>query len=150
MILLMGAEVAFSTQNAGTYARERLAVTPSARARLCLAYGLMKKIKTSFAEGKGPFDTIDYGVTHSIPVRLVNDVIDILARNGLVAEAADHPGCYTLLRDPADIHARAITDAILNEGADPGDLGMSDDFPMFGKITDESFQSLEKQVLKNF
>lgn len=150
VILLMGAEVAFSIQNAGTYARERLAVNPSARSRLCLAFALMKKITAAFEAGKGPFDMLAYGTENRIPVRLVNDVIHILAVNGLVAEAAEQHGCYTLLRDPADISARAITDAILNEGADPRELGLADDFPMFGKITGESFQTLEKQILKSF
>ncbi|MEI7851704.1 MAG: YihY/virulence factor BrkB family protein [Kiritimatiellales bacterium] len=150
IIMLLGAEVAFSIQNAGTYARERLAANPSARSRLCLAFALMKKITDAFETGKGPFDTIAYGTAHRIPVRLINDVIAILAKNGLVAEAAEQQGCYALLRDPADVSARAIADAILNEGADPNELGMKDDFPMFGKITDESFQTLEKQILKSF
>lgn len=149
-ILLMGAEVAFSVQNAGTYARERLAVNPSARSRLCLAFALMKKITAAFEKGDGPFDVPAYGTENRIPVRLVNDVIHILTINGLTAEAADHPGCYTLLRDPASISARVILDAILNEGADPHELGMKEDFPLFGKITDESFQTLEKQFLKSF
>ncbi|NOU35708.1 MAG: YihY/virulence factor BrkB family protein [Kiritimatiellaceae bacterium] len=149
-IMLLGAEVAFSIQNAGTYARERLAVNPSARSRLCLAFALMKKITAAFETGTGPFDVIAYGTANRVPVRLINDVISILAKNGLVAEAADRQGCYTLLRDPADVSARAIADAILNEGADPNELGMKDDFPMFGKITNASFQTLEKEVLKNF
>jgi membrane protein len=149
-IMLLGAEVAFSVQNAGTYAHERLAVNPSARSRLCLGFALMKRITAAFTAGKGPFDTIAYGTENRIPVRLINDVISILAANGLVAEAAEKQGCYTLLRDPADVSARAILDAILNEGADPNELGMKNDFPMFGKITDESFQTLEKQLLKSF
>lgn len=149
-IMLFGAEVAFSVQNAGTYAREQLALNPSARSRLCLGFALMKRITAAFTEGKGPFNTLAYGTANRVPVRLINDVISILAKNGLVAEAAEKQGCYTLLRDPADISARLIADAILNEGADPHELGMRDDFPMFGKITDESFQSLEKQILKTF
>ena len=150
MILLMGAEVAFSVQNAGTYARERLAVTPSARARLCLAVALMKKITEKFESPEPPFDTVAYGIDHRIPIRLINDVINTLAQAGLVAESAEHPGCYTLLRDPLHITARDITDAILDDGTAPVALGLKTDFPMFGKITDESFQCLEKQVLKNF
>jgi membrane protein len=149
-IMLLGAETAFSIQNAGTYARERLAANPSARSRLCLAFALMKKITGAFEAGNGPFDTVAYGTANRVPVRLINDVIPILAKTGLVAEAAGQQGCYTLLRDPADISARAIADAILNEGADPNELGMKDDFPMFGKITGESFQTLEKQILKSF
>lgn len=149
-IMLLGAETAFSIQNAGTYARERLAVNPSARSRLCLAFALMKKITAAFESGTGPFDIVAYGTANRVPVRLINDVIAILAKTGLVAEAAEQQGCYTLLRDPADVSARAIADAILNEGADPNELGMKDDFPMFGKITDESFQTLEKQLLKSF
>jgi hypothetical protein len=150
IILLTGFEVAFSVQNASTYSLEILAVNPSARSRLCLAFALMKKITAAFETGKGPFDTIAYGTESRVPVRLINDVIHILAKNGLVTEAAERQGCYTLLRDPADISARMIADAILNEGADPDELGMKEDFPMFGKITGESFQTLEKQILKSF
>lgn len=149
-IMLFGAEVAFSVQNAETYSHERLASNPSARSRLCLAFALMKKITAAFESGKGPFDVLNYGVVNRVPVRLINDVISILARNGLVAEDSSKHGCYTLLRDPSDISARMIADAILNEGADPDELGMKDDFPMFGKITGESFQTLEKQLLKSF
>lgn len=151
MILLMGAEVAFSTQNAGTYAREQFAVNPSARSRLCLAIALMKRITDDFESSPGgPFDTLTYGTENRIPIRLINDVIEILAHAGLVAESAEHPNGYTLLRDPLLISARDITDAILDDGATPDELGLAADFPMFGKITDASFQTLEKEVLKNF
>ncbi len=150
MILLMGAEVAFSVQNAGTYAREHLAVNPSARARLCLAIALMKKITDRFESTEPPFDTVAYGTESHIPIRLINDVINTLAQTGLVAESAEHPGCYTLLRDPLHITARDISDAILDDGVAPTALGLAADFPMFGRITDESFQCLEKQILKSF
>ena len=150
MILLMGAEVAFSVQNAATYAREQLAVNPSTRARLCLAIALMKKITDRFESPEPPFDTVAYGTENHIPIRLINDVINTLAQTGLVAESAEHPGCYTLLRDPLNISARDIADAILDDGAAPTALGLAADFPMFGKITDESFQCLEKQILKSF
>jgi len=150
MILLMGAEVAFSVQNAGTYARERLAVTPSARSRLCMAIALMKRITDKFESPEAPFDAIAYGVENRVPVRLINDVINTLAKAKLVAESVEHPGCYTLLRDPRNITARCIIDAILDNGAAPDALGLAADFPMFGKITDESFQCLEKQVVESF
>ncbi len=150
MILLMGAETAFSVQNAGTYALERLAAAPSSRSRLCLAIALMKKITDKFESPEDPFDTVAYGVAHRIPVRLINDVIHTLSQAGLVAESAEHPGCYTLLRDPLNITALDITDAILDEGTAAPVLGLEHEFPLLGKITDESFQSLEKQILKNF
>jgi membrane protein len=150
MILLMGAEVAFSAQNAGTYAREQLAVTPSARSRLCLAVALMKRITEKFESPEAPFNASAYGTERRIPIRLINDVIHTLAGTGLVAESADHPGCYTLLRDPRHISARQIIDAVLDDGADPAELGLASDFPMFGKITDASFQTLEKQFVETF
>ena len=150
MILLMGAEVAFSVQNANTYARERLAVTPSARARLCMAVTLMKRITEKFESPDNPFDASAYGIEKRIPVRLINDVLHTLATAGLIAESAEHPGSYTLLRDPRNITARCIIDAVLDDGAAPSALGLTADFPMFGKITDESFQTLEKQILEHF
>jgi len=150
MILLMGAEVAFSFQNAGTYAREQLAVTPSARSRLCLAVALMKHITAKFESPDDPFDATAHGLDNRIPIRLINTVINTLSRARLISESAQHPGCYTLLRDPRHITARNIIDAVLDDGADPAELGLADDFPMFGKITDESFQSLETQFVENF
>lgn len=148
MILLMGAEVAFSVQNAGTYAQERLAVTPSPRARLYLAFTLMKNITDAFRTNQGPFNTLAFGTEKRIPVRLIHDVVNILVKNGLISEASGSPGHYTLLRDPENISAREISDAILNEGADAQELGMAGTFPGFGKITDESFQPLERIRLK--
>lgn len=150
MILLMGAEVAFSVQNAGTYARERLAVNPSPSARLCLAFALMKNITDAFRKNTGPFDTVAYGIERKIPIRLINDVIHILSQGGFVTESSERPGSYTLLRDPENISARSIAEAVLNEGAGPEELGMAEEFPMFGRITAPCFQGLEKENLKNF
>lgn len=150
MILLMGAEVAFSIQNAGTYAREQRAVNPSPRARLCLAMALMQRITDKFESPDAPFDTVAYGTENRIPIRLINDVIGILAEASLVTEASEHPGCYTLLRDPRRISARDIADAVLDDGAAPDALGLASDAPLFGKITDQSFQILEKELLKDF
>jgi membrane protein len=150
MILLMGAEIAFSVQNAGTYSQEYRAGNPSARSQLCLAFALMTKIQTAFESDTGPFNALSYGTENRVPVRLIHNVTNTLSKNGLISETSEKSGCYTLLRDPAHISARCIADAVLNEGADPDELGLADDFPMLGKITDESFQTLEKQVLKNF
>lgn len=147
MILLMGAEAAFSVQNAGTYARERLAVVPSARARICLAFALMKQIAAAFESGCAPFSAATYGVEQKIPVRLINDVIHILSKNRLIAESADPPGGYTLLRDPADITARDIADAILDEGADPAELGLGDTVQTLETMTNEWSRALEKHAL---
>lgn len=150
MILLIGAEVAFSAQNVGTYAREQLAATPSARARLCLAVALMKRITEKFESPETPFDTTAYGIENHIPIRLINRVIHTLSGAGLVAESAEHPGCYTLLRDPRAITARTIIDTVLDQGAAPADLGLSADAPLFETLTEKSFQTLENEVLENF
>ena len=150
MILLMGAEVAFSAQHAGTYAREQLAVTPSTRAKLCLAFVLMKHITTAFESPNAPFDAHEFGTKNHIPVRLINDITRTLAQAGLITESAEHPACYTLLNDPRNITAHDITQAIFDVGASPQELGLSTDLPMLEAITTESFQSLDKQILKNF
>lgn len=147
MILLMGAETAFSAQHAGTYARERLAVAPSARSRLYLAFALMKQIAQAFESGHAPFSAADYGVQQKIPVRLINDVIHILSKNRLIAESADHPGGYTLLRDPEDITARDIANALLDEGADPDELGLDAAAPELETLSGECSRALEKHTL---
>ena len=120
MILLMGAEVAFSVQNAGTYAREQLAVSPSSRARLCLAVALMKRnhrkpLKTPDAPFKRLSPT---ALKKRIPVRLIRDVIKHtgrgragrrVRRGNLTAT----PCCATRAASPP----ATSPDAILDNGA---------------------------------
>ena len=146
MILLMGAEVSFSIQNAGTYTRERLAVTPSPRARLSLAFIIMENISASFRDGTRIFAAADYGIKNRIPIRLINDIVHVLSQNGFITESADHPGCYTLQRDPSLISVRDITDAILSDGANPAQLGIAGKSP-FEQQVQTAFQELSAHKL---
>jgi len=150
MILLFGAETAFAMQNAETYSREQLAIDPSARTRLAVAFVLMKKIAGAFANGTAPFDVSAYAAEHRIPIRLVNESVHTLSGNGLIAEASERSACFTLLREPDAITARHIADAVLDRGTDPEALGLTADLPVFSGATDEGFRIFENRTLKSF
>ncbi|MFA5689971.1 MAG: YihY/virulence factor BrkB family protein [Kiritimatiellales bacterium] len=149
MILLMGAEVSFSIQNATTYSRERLAVSPSTRARLFLAFAIMKNTADSFERGDGLFNAAAYGISNRIPIRLINDVIHVLSGCGLLTESAEHPGGYVLQRNPEKISARVIVDAVMNDGAGPEQLGMTKNISIFGEIIGTSMKNLDQKTLKD-
>ena len=150
MILLMGAEVACSVQNANTFARERLAVTPSPHARLCMGLALMKHITAQFETLGAPFNIVEYGQESRIPVRLINDVISTLCEANLITESTMHPGCYTLLQTPRNVSALNIVNAVLDKGASPASLGLAPDLALFGEITDDGNQLLASKLLSDF
>jgi membrane protein len=121
MLILLGAEIAFALQNHVTYHLERAAAQASVNAKLTLTVAMV--LDASRALGGGaPLDVSAYAGAHRVPVRLLNDLAGLLVRAGLLAERADKPGCFLLLRDPAAIRVRDVLDLVLQEGSTPDGL----------------------------
>jgi membrane protein len=124
MIMLLGAEIAFAVQNVDTYKHEQEAANASAQTRLTLAFAVMQHVLDGFY-AKGPlFNAEAYALERRIPVKLINMVVHALIRAEFITEAAAHPQCYTLLKDPSLINPKEIYDVILCEGAMPAELGL--------------------------
>jgi membrane protein len=124
MIMLFGAEIAFAVQNVDTYKHEQAAASASAETRLTLAFAVMQNILDGF-HGKAPlFNVETYSTQLRIPVRLINNVIHVLSEAGFITASADHPQCYTLLKDPELINPKEVYDVIMREGAMPSELGL--------------------------
>jgi len=145
-ILLFGAELAFAVQNVGTYRHEQEAVRASPRARLTLAYTLLKEICDRFEEGSGPFDAGAFARANRIPVRLIQDVIHLLHEAGLITESGEQPGCYTLLKDPARIEAHAVFNLLLEDGAEASELGLRQPAEQVSELLARVDQALEQAL----
>ncbi|MBN2161544.1 MAG: YihY/virulence factor BrkB family protein [Pontiellaceae bacterium] len=124
-ILLFGAELAFAIQNRKTYQEEQRAVRASMVSKLWVAFSVMREAVRVF-EGPDPsFDSKRFAQENNIPVRLLNEVIEVLVRArllGLVtSEGQDQ---YALLQAPEHVSAKKIYDLLLSDGEAPDDLGL--------------------------
>ncbi|HMP76510.1 MAG TPA: YihY/virulence factor BrkB family protein [Kiritimatiellia bacterium] len=122
MLILLGAEIAFALQHHVTYHMERVASQTSVRAKLTLVVAMVLDAARALRGGRPPLDVGAYAQTHRVPVRLLNDLAALLARGGLLAERADQPGCFLLLRDPSAIRVQDVLDLVLREGSMPDSL----------------------------
>ncbi|MCP5488643.1 MAG: YihY family inner membrane protein [Verrucomicrobia bacterium] len=125
IIILLGAEVAFAFQNHETFHMERMSARASFRTRWTLAFELLREAAAKFHRGGGALDVEAYSHQHRVPIRLVQDVVHQLTDGGYLAELADHEGSYVLLRSPDQISLNHIIRLLVDEGADPGALGMT-------------------------
>jgi membrane protein len=145
-ILLFGAEFAFAVQNVKTYKHEQEASTASPQARLTLAFTLLKRICDEFSSGKNPFNIEDYAQQNHIPVRLIKKVTRLLTDAGLITESGEHPGAYTLLKDPDRIDALTVYNLLAEEGAGAEELGLRQPPESVQKLLDQLHAGLEQSL----
>jgi membrane protein len=125
-ILLFGAEFAFAIQNRETYAEEQRAVRASMISKLWVAFSVMREAVRVFEGPDAAFSTVAYARVNNIPVRLMNEVVDVLSRARLLgAVAGDGVEGYVLLQAPEHVSAKKIYDLMLADGETPVDLGLT-------------------------
>ncbi len=127
MIILLGAEIAFAVQHHQTYHLERTAAQASIRTRLALAIAAVLEAARASAGGRAVLNLSNFAHTRCVPVRLLNDVASLLERGGLLAELADAPGTYALLRAPDQLRVREVVALLLNDGTAPRAAVMDDE-----------------------
>ncbi|HMO49634.1 MAG TPA: YhjD/YihY/BrkB family envelope integrity protein [Kiritimatiellia bacterium] len=127
VIVLLGAELCFALQNHATYDLERMAGRASARARIMLAFSIVLQAGQAFLRGHALFDAAAFAGVHRIPVRLINEIIRLLVRGGLLVEAAGHEACYVLRRPLEDITLKQIVDLVTEDGSGPDRFGFGGD-----------------------
>jgi membrane protein len=125
-ILLFGAELAFAIQNRETYQEEQRAVRASMVSKLWVAFTVMKEAVRVFQGPEPSMDAVAYARANNIPIRLMNEVIQILTRERLLGEVnASGPDCYALLQAPEHVTAKKIYDLMITDGASPEELGLA-------------------------
>ncbi|MDH3981553.1 MAG: YihY/virulence factor BrkB family protein [Kiritimatiellaceae bacterium] len=128
-ILLFGAELAFAIQNRGTYAEEQAAVRASMLAKLWVAYSVMQETVRVFHSSEAAMQAVVYARENNIPIRLMNEVIRVLARATLLGPVTtEGPHAYVLLQAPEQVTAKKIYDLLISDGSSPKELGLAEDF----------------------
>jgi membrane protein len=138
-ILLFGAELAFAIQNRDTYAEEQAAVRASMVSKLWVAYSLMQEAVRVFQGSEAAVKTASYARDNNIPIRLMNEVVEVLSRAQLLgAVAAEGQDGYALLQAPEHVTAKKIYDLMITDGSSPEDLGLVQDL-----VTDEMLNTVD-------
>lgn len=134
VIILLGAELAFALQNSATYQIERAAENASSNARLILGLSVLFRAAQALAGRTARFETAVFAREQRAPIRLLNDIVRLLVRAGLLAETTDKPGSYVLLRSADSIRVKEVVDIILQDGARPEALGLARRDPAVEKV----------------
>ncbi|MDF7825850.1 YihY/virulence factor BrkB family protein [Pontiellaceae bacterium B12227] len=141
-VLLFGAELAFAIQNRDTYAEEQAAVRASMVAKLWVAYSVMQEAVRIFQSSEAAVHTVAYARANNIPIRLMNEIIEVLSRARLLGPvASEAPDGYVLLQAPEHVTAKKIFDLMVSDGSSPEDLGLVQDL-----VTDEVLATLDVKL----
>ncbi len=124
VIVLLGAEVAFALQNSETYKLERTASDASTQSKLMIAMGIMQQAAQAITGDRHSFSSDDFARETRVSIRLVNDVVRLFERAGLLGALADQPSCYVLLKSPEQLTVKRVVDTVLQDGTGPLDLGL--------------------------
>lgn len=123
-IVLFGAEVAFSVENAATYRMEKHAADASIVARLTLAVVILREAGLALHGEADPFDVARFVKERKVPVRFVHAVVEQLVESGYLAPLAGGTDRYVLLRATDQIKIRDVLHVMLHTGADASALGL--------------------------
>jgi len=128
IIILLGAEVAFAVQYHNTLHLERGAQGANVRVRQMLALSIMRESGVIFSKPRESFDKADYADSFKIPIRLVNDIIQLLVDAGFLVEISGKENNYALAFSPDKITIKNILDLVeeAGKGADDFDLDSID------------------------
>jgi len=129
VIILLGAELCFALQNHVTYDLERSAGQANNQVKVMLAFAIALQAGRSFLRGDSLFNAAEFARVHRIPVRLINELIRIFVRGGLMVETAEHEQCYVLRRPLEEISLKQIVDLVQQDGTGPERYGFGDDAP---------------------
>lgn len=124
IILLVGAEFSFGLQNADTYRMEGDSRLASLRTRLKIAVDLAASAARAVQQGDGLLRMAEWNQGHRIPVRLVNDVLDLLVRRDMLVETVSGSGEYAVRFDAAKATVASVLLAMLDDGDAPEAVGV--------------------------
>jgi len=126
-IVLFGAEVAFSVENAATYRMEQRSTDASVAARLTLAALILREAALALHGRGAAFEVGRFVEERRVPVRFVHAIVEELVRGGYLAPLAGKAEVYVLLRSDDQIGLRALLHTLLHAGADTAALGLTGD-----------------------
>jgi DNA-binding IscR family transcriptional regulator len=111
-------------QNYSTYARERHAFTASDESRLLVAIAVIREAARAMHGDQPGFRADTFAHARGVPIRLLNDVIKVLCKGGLVGGLEGQPNAYVLVKAPEQIRVRDVIDLVMRDGTQPDQLGL--------------------------
>lgn len=124
-IILLGSVIAFAVQNRDTYMLEQHAAEASLRSRLLLALALCGEMARHAQEREGgTFAAEAFAKQRGIPSLFVKNLLEDLARKGLLAKVSDRPGEYLLCRCGSSLTVAEIAKVLMDDGEPPEALGL--------------------------
>ncbi len=115
LIVLLGAQVAFASQNIATYREELLAPNASMASRELLALRILAEASKRFISAAEPPTPEDLPQELKVSGRLVNRVVDRLLESGLLLEVGEHRQLIPS-RDPGQIKPGEVVRRLREEG----------------------------------
>jgi membrane protein len=152
LIVLFGAEIAFSHQNVETYEFEQDCLNVSPAFKRLLSIRVLHLIVRRFLEGQDPVNARQVSHETEIPTRLLNQILYDLVNAGLVSEVKgdnDKGISYQPSRDPDVLTIHYVTYALEKNGSDTIPVAESDalkaiseSLKAFGEIVQKSEANL--------
>lgn len=154
IIVLLGAEIGFAFQYRMTYARERSAAGYSFDDRQKLAVMALGLLTTCFESSRTPPGNQEIAGQLQAPVKLVNEVMNILAESGFVAKRDTEEPSYTLARPPKRVRVMDVFVALTNYREVDEGPALDERFSFMGGLFEtlvkEAYRSPKNLTLEDF
>ncbi len=124
LIVLLGAELTFAIQNHNTLYLERGDERTSVRSKQMLLLAVLMQTSKVLTGPEKYLDLHEYARAHRIPLKLLNEIVDLLVNAGYLVEVAEKPECYVLVRSPELILIRDVVSLVVDTGSSPAELGV--------------------------
>ncbi len=148
LIVLFGAEIAFSHQNTETYEFEQDCLNVSHAYKRLLSIRVLHLMVKRFLKGEDPADARQVSLETEIPIRLVNQIVYDLVAAGLISEVRggnDKGVSYQPSRDPDVLTIHYVTNGLEHSGSDMIPVAESETL----KAISESLKAFEEQLEKS-
>jgi membrane protein len=148
LIVLYGAEIAFSHQNVETYEFEQDCLNVSHAFKRLLSLRVLHLMVSRFLKGESPLTARQVSLETEIPIRLVNQIVYDLVSAGLVSEVKgdDDKGIYYQpSRDPDVLTIHYVIDALEQSGSADIPVAQSETL----EAISESLKAFEEQLDKS-
>ena len=133
-VILFGAELAYAYQNCATYRMEQGGGKASVQSRIRRALAVVMEAARARMGRAEVFEISRFAAEQRVPVRLLNDVVEELVRDGLLARLSEEKrGNYALLKSPESLRVADVIESCLQSGVKPEDLGLTSLHPQIEK-----------------
>ncbi len=142
MIVLLGAKVAYAVQNGAAYQVVQTKGNANLRARLLLAVAALVEAARAMTGERPPLESRRFAADYGVNPLLFNDIAQLLAESGMLAEVAEEEGRYALTKAPELIAIKDVRDLLLDQGDGPAELGLKNANRELATLVEASLDSV--------